>query len=200
LHDNVWRNIQSFPISYYLNDGVHLRGSVNWLAIDNYIFDNDVQDQYYDCQYITTIKQFKIVSLVLGTETYKELLLPRGFVQVPHIEPSLRVLMDCLCFSHIVEQSHFVLWKMIDYGVEESWTQLLKISFQIMKKFPLWVLSWVPLHLSKNYDTLLLENGIEALPVVYNLRDGSVERTRITNGECSWIYIKNYVESLVSFH
>jgi F-box interacting protein len=199
LGDNVWRNIQSFPVSYYLNNGVHLRGSVNWLAIHDYIYSNDDDDEYYDCEYIT-IEQFKIVSFDLGTETYKELLPPRGFGQVPHIEPSLCVLMDCLCFSHVYEETHFVLWKMTDYGVEDSWTQILKINFQIMEKFASDCFPWVPLHLSKNYDTLLLENRVEALPVVYNLRDGSVERTRITNSKCYLIYTNNYVESLVSCH
>jgi len=53
---------------------------------------------------------------------------------------------------------------------------------------------------SKNYDTLVLECKIGDVTVVYNLRDGSVERTRITNGKCSWIYRKNYVESLVLCH
>jgi len=200
LDDNVWRNIHRFPISYYLNDGVHFRGSVNWLAIDNYIFDNYDEEDYYDCEYITTIKQFKIVSVDLGTETYKKFLPPRGFVQVPYTEPSLCVLMDCLCFSHVVEQTHFVLWKMTDYGVEESWTQLIKINFQIMKKFHHEGVPWVPLHLSNNYDTLLLENNLEDIPVVYNLRDGSVERIRIANGQCYRLYINDYVESLVLCH
>jgi F-box interacting protein len=167
LGDNAWRNIQSFPVNYYVKAGVHFRGTVNWLAIDNYIFDYNDQDDYYDCGYITTIEQFKIVSLDHGKETYKELLPPRGFVQVPHIKPSLCMLMECLCFSHVVEQTHFVLWKMTDCGVEESWTQLIKINFQIMKKFPPEFVPWVPLHLSKNYDTLLLENNLEDTPVVY---------------------------------
>jgi len=203
LSDNVWRNIESFPIGYYLNNGVHLRGSVNWLAIHDYMDDYDYDDDdggvfYYDCKYIT-IEQFMIVSLDLGTETCKELLLPRGFDEVPSFEPSLCVLMDCLIFSHLVKKTHLIVWQMMDYGVEESWTQMLKINLQILNKIDEWS-AWVPLHLSENYDTLILENKVEDVTVVYNLRDGSVEKTIITNGECSWIYIKKYVESLVLCH
>ncbi|RHN46099.1 putative F-box associated interaction domain-containing protein [Medicago truncatula] len=64
LGDNVWRNIH-FPVYFYLDDGVHLNGSVNLLAIRDYIRD------YYDPRYIT-VEQVTIISLDLGTETYKE--------------------------------------------------------------------------------------------------------------------------------
>ena len=195
LGDNVWRNIESFPLGYYLDNRVHLRDSLNWLALRSYVDDYDD----YDCAYITSIEQFMIVSLDLHTETCKELLLPRGFDEVPCYEPSLCVLMDCICFSHLVKETHLVIWQMMDYGVEDSWTQLLKINLQILKKIDKWS-AWVPLHLSKNYDTLILGSTLEDEFAVYNLRDGSIERTRITNGEGSWIYINDYVESLVFYH
>ncbi|AES78877.1 putative F-box domain-containing protein [Medicago truncatula] len=198
LGDNAWRNIQSFPVEdHQLScDGVHLRGIVNYLAIRNYYSHSS-----YDCKDLT-VEQFVIISLDLGTETYKYLLPPRGFVEVPFIKPSICLLMDCLCFSHVVKQTHLVIWKMTDYGVQESWTQLRRIDLQIIdynleKKFHS---RWLPLHLSKNYDALVVANDSEELPVVYNLIDHSVKRTRIINGERWWHYIKNYSESLVLFH
>ncbi|AES79305.2 putative F-box domain-containing protein [Medicago truncatula] len=195
LGDNVWRNIESFPLGYYLDNRVHLRDSLNWLGLRSYVDDCDD----YDCEYITSIEQFMIVALDLRTETCKELLLPRGFDEVPCYEPSLCVLMDCICFSHLVKKTHLVIWKMMDYGDDDSWTQLLEINLQILKKIDEWS-AWVPLHLSKNYDTLILGSTLEHEFAVYNLRDGSIEKTRITNGESSWIYINDYVESLVFCH
>jgi len=73
-----------------------------------------------------------IISLDLGTETYKYLLSSQGYVEVPCIKPSLCLLMDCLCFSHVVKETYFVIWKMTDYGVQVSWAQLLKINLQII--------------------------------------------------------------------
>jgi hypothetical protein len=112
--------------------------------------------------------------------------------------------MDCLCFFNVVKETHFVIWKMTEYGVEESWTQLLKINLQIIdhkleKKFNSW---WVPLHVSKNCDTMILVNCFEDQLVVYNLRDDSVERARITNGKyrLQGYHIKSYAESLVLSH
>jgi hypothetical protein len=47
-------------------------------------------------------------------------------------------LMDCLCISHHIKETHFVIWIMTEFGVEQSWTQFLKISvqnFQVDVKF-----------------------------------------------------------------
>jgi len=64
---------------------VHVRGSVNWLAIHNYIgYD-------YECKGIT-IDQFVIISLDLVTETHTKLLPPHGFNEVPFVIPKLSVL------------------------------------------------------------------------------------------------------------
>jgi len=131
LSDNFWRDIPSFPIVPFnlhriycrpmVDNGVYVSGTINWLAIrdkTNYNW-NDI-----------TIEQFLIVSFDLATETYQQLLPPSGFVEVPPIEPSVTVLMDCLCFSHRFRGTHFVIWKMMEFRVQESWTQFLKISFQ----------------------------------------------------------------------
>jgi len=132
LGDNVWRDIPNFPIvpfdikagdcRPYENIGVYVRGTINWLAIRN------MTDQYEWSD--ITIDQFVIISLDLAKETYRQLLPPNGYVEVPPIEPSVTVLMDCLCFSHYFKGTHFFLWKMMEFGVQESWTQFLKISFQ----------------------------------------------------------------------
>jgi F-box interacting protein len=101
LGDNVWRNIQSSPVVHFKprchpfsNDGVYLRGTINWLAIPNKT-END-----------STIEKFVILSLDLGTETYRQLLPPQGFAERPAVkapvtvEPGVTVLMECLCFYH----------------------------------------------------------------------------------------------------
>ncbi|KEH22643.1 F-box/kelch-repeat protein At3g23880 [Medicago truncatula] len=131
LGDNVWRNIRSFPVvpfhvvppngncHPFVNNGVYVSGTINWLAIRN-----TTEYQWTDI----LVEQFVIVSLDLATETYQQLLPPEGFVEVPTVEPSVTVLMDCLCFSHSF-QGYFVLWKMMEFGVQDSWTQFLKISF-----------------------------------------------------------------------
>jgi len=119
--DNCWRKIQGFntvPVDWFifhhqhihLNDGVHLNGTINWLTHMSIIH----------------AEQFQIVS----TETYRQILLPSDFIGVPFIHlPVLRVLMDSLCFSYDSNKTEFVLWHMKEYGVQESWTQLFKISY-----------------------------------------------------------------------
>jgi F-box interacting protein len=193
LSDNVWRNIQNSPVAYhnYETGVVQLSGSVNWLAICNY-FDN------YDCKDIA-IEQFVIISLDLDTETHTKMLPPQGFNEVPFVVPNLSLLKDCLCFSHDFKQTHFVIWQMKLFGVEESWTRLLQVSYHNLQKdysfndssdFQL-----SPVCLSKKNDTLLLTNYFKSRAILYNWRDN---RTEWIN-RLRWLKRMDYVESLVSY-
>ncbi|RYR67279.1 hypothetical protein Ahy_A03g013601 [Arachis hypogaea] len=58
-----------------------------------------------------------IFSLELKSETYKQILLPNGIDELPSQKPSLN-------------KTHFIVWQMKEFRDENSWTQLLKNSFQ----------------------------------------------------------------------
>ncbi|CAL5192174.1 unnamed protein product [Lathyrus oleraceus] len=198
--DNCWRKIQSCPMIPVIllnihinriNNGVHLSGTVNWLALPNYI-----QPAYeYGWKSIANAQQFVVVSLDLSTEIYTQILLPRGFDMVPCFQPILHVLMDCLCFSHDFKGIEFVIWKMKDFGVQESWTQLFRIEY--LKIYHDLNFYKLPLHLSKNGDTLVLANCEDDRAVIYNRRDKGVERITVSNKLC-WFSTIDYVESLIS--
>ncbi|KAI5428564.1 hypothetical protein KIW84_033527 [Lathyrus oleraceus] len=76
---------------------------------------------------------------------------------------------------------------MTKFGVQDSWTQFLKISYDnlqidydysnedIKYEFEL-----VPLYLSKDGDTLVLKSSQEYPEILYNWRNDRVERTKIT--------------------
>ena len=74
-----------------------------------------------------------IISLDLGTETYTHMRLPPGFDKNHRGYPTIGVLMSYLCFSYDFNQTHFVIWRMMEFGIKESWTQFLKISYQHLK-------------------------------------------------------------------
>ncbi|GAU25541.1 hypothetical protein TSUD_259750 [Trifolium subterraneum] len=175
LGDNSWRDIQCPPVSpldYHRdnnnnNCGVHLNGTINWLA-----------------------RKDLIVSLDLSTETYTQLLLPRIFDCLP----KLVVLNKCLCFCLDVEKTHFVIWKMKDFGVQDSWIQLFKISYENFTKVKL-----LPLYLCVDDDILILANDGNNKAFIYYCRDNKVEEIGITN-VIMWFQAKNYVESLVLTH
>jgi len=189
LSDNVWRPIQSFPVALVpfqtnpcVNDGVYLNGCLNWLALRRklcYVGVSGLEKM--------DIREFVIVSLDLGTETYTQLMPPGGYDETSAIEPLLSILMDCLCFSNDYMRTHFVTWKMEEFGVEESWIQLLKINYQNLQSMYLDVYDlrysqFLPLHISDNGDTLILANKEEEQAILYNLRDNRAVRTRITDG------------------
>jgi len=57
------------------NHGIYLSGTIKWLALHNYFYYN----YEFDNVSKITILQYVIVSLDLSTESYTQLLLPRGF-------------------------------------------------------------------------------------------------------------------------
>jgi F-box interacting protein len=186
---NCWRNIQSFPgfNIHTQNHGIYLNGTINWLAISDL-------DHYWDFP-------LYIVSLDLGNETYTQLSLPSCFDQVHRVtrtKPNLGILKDRLCFSYDdVTKTHFVLWQMNEYGVENSWTQLLKLSYQALQIdcttqeyciFP-------PLGTLKNDHLILIESVDDRLrPTILSKQEGNTEIPM----NMLWLYTRDYVPSLIS--
>jgi hypothetical protein len=131
------------------------------------------------------------------------LLPPWGFDIVPSVQPTLAVLKHSLCFCHDFRGTDFVIWQMKKFGVQESWTQFLKINYQNLHNL-------VPLHrriflfpvcLCENGNTLILTWGLREKAILYNWRDITVKEPRISRSisrEIEWHLAKDYVESLVS--
>ncbi|XP_045802000.1 F-box/kelch-repeat protein At3g23880-like [Trifolium pratense] len=114
--DNIWRSIPSFPakplqvaVSSQISrgfNGVHLNGTINWLA-----FGRSRSDL------------FVIVSLDLSTETYKIFRVPRFSHEELNVIPRLCVMMNNLYLYHDVNKTDFVIWIMTKFGDDKSWTR-----------------------------------------------------------------------------
>jgi len=193
----AWRVIQCFPVvvvphrfCFAQCDTVYLNNSINWLVCHRKQKKN------------VTVEQFVIVSLDLKTETYTQFLLPRSckkeLLTRPFLSPlvdCLFVLMDCMCFSYDFKKTYFIIWKMDEFGVENSWTQFLKISYTNLQIDYLPQL--IPLCLSEDGDTLIFSINQADQAILYNRRDNRVKRIRSTN-RMTWSKAKAYVESLMS--
>ncbi|RHN43576.1 putative F-box domain-containing protein [Medicago truncatula] len=117
-------------------------------------------------------------------------------------QPELVVLRDTLNFFHDFEETHFVIWQMKDFGVQQ---QLFKIN---SNKLPSCYYNYgtgfkqlgsLPLYLSKIGDTLVLANHEDGKAFIYNRVDNKVEEIGITN-KIIWSHARDYVESLVPTH
>ncbi|RHN46121.1 putative F-box domain, galactose oxidase/kelch, beta-propeller, F-box associated interaction [Medicago truncatula] len=190
LGDNVWRYIQRFPFgarpvfrNSSLCDGVYLDGTVNWLA---YRSDRNC------------VKKFVIISLDLATETYTEMLLP--FDEGLHVWGNVCVLMNSLCVYQDLKETDFVIWKLMEFGNENSWIQFLRFSYHDVQLYheigPSTLFRIRPLHLSENGDTLVLANNQNDRAILYNRRTNKARKTIMFNN-ISWLSIHDYVESLV---
>ncbi|CAL5191994.1 unnamed protein product [Lathyrus oleraceus] len=197
LGENVWRTIQSFPVVPILLSssdsrmygGVYFSCTVNWLGT------NPRNDKLFD--------DSVIISLNLSTETYTQMLPPSGFeIVIPLVVPSVCVLMNSLCFYHDAEGTHFVIWRMTEFGNDKSWTKLLKLNYRNLRmnhkiELDFLALKIMPLHVSEDGDTIVFANNLESRAILYNRRTKRARKTRI-NKKIGWFSMKGHVESLVS--
>ncbi|CAK8563500.1 unnamed protein product [Lathyrus sativus] len=195
--DNSWRDIQCLPVIplYWFdvcnNKDVYLNGTINWLAYCN----------HQDFNLVGVIENYVILSLDLSTESYTQMTLPPGFDKGPHVRANIVVLMNFLCFCRDLERKHFVIWQMKEFGVQESWVQLFKISYQNFYSttsdlFHTPLADLLPIHLCENGYTLILTNHHKEPAFICDCRDDTVERIR-TIEMMGWFWAKDHIESLV---
>jgi hypothetical protein len=147
--------------------------------------------------------EFVIISLDLDTETYTEMLPPQGFLDknASREERNVCVLMESLCFYYDLNKTDFFLWKMTEFGDEDSWVQFFKFSYNKIrmncKHGPRPLIKLLPLHLFEDGETLILANNLQDQAIINNRRTNKARKTRI-NKKIRWFSIMDYVESLVS--
>ncbi|XP_057423363.1 F-box/kelch-repeat protein At3g23880-like [Lotus japonicus] len=184
LSDSSWRCIQPLPSFPNLGqgpqDGVYFSGSLNWVACDEW-----------------GSVQFHIVSLDLGKETYTRLAMPGDHIGT---EPLLGVLRGFLCLSDDYEQTHFVIWRMNEFGVGGSWTRLVNVSYDYLDTsgYPNFHLGMNVLCMSENDDILMVSYLDQSQAILYNRRDNSLQRIEFPNNISFGCNVKYYLESLIS--
>ncbi|XP_058739764.1 F-box/kelch-repeat protein At3g23880-like [Vicia villosa] len=176
MGDSCWRKTLAcpdFPTLLRTLGGPYVNGSVNWLALNN------LNCHEYGWENVT-IEQVVIFSLDLQKETCKHMLLPDGLGEKPEYEPALAVLRGCMCLYYDHMKTHFVLWVMREFGVQESWTRLVNLSYvhlewDFVPDIPLF-----PVCLSENGDVLILACSESCGEVImYNQRDDKVEHIQV---------------------
>ncbi|XP_058759042.1 uncharacterized protein LOC131642708 [Vicia villosa] len=173
---NCWDRVPTKRV--FLNEDVSLNDTIILLARD-------------------IAQQIVIISLNLSTDTYSKLLPPQDFVEVSLHSPTLHVLEDSLYFSHHTQETHFIIWKMSEFGIENSWTQFLKVSYQDLNipnqdKYFL-----APLCLYESGVALVqAANSGRTEVILYNWSGNRIKKTRMDK-LTSWMFNQNYVESLV---
>ncbi|XP_057427578.1 F-box/kelch-repeat protein At3g06240-like [Lotus japonicus] len=176
------------PLMLYQILGEFVGGCVNWLALKNM---NGPEYQWDN----VTLEQLVIASLDMSTEEYTYMLLPEGVTEVPHFEPVLGVLGNHMCLFHDHNRTHFVVWKMREYGVRESWTRWMSISYENLRCEG-FLYRPVPMFLSEDGNILLLALNEDLEFIKYNIRDDNIEYISNPNEEI-WLEAIGYVQSLV---
>lgn len=166
LGDTCWTNIltcTAFPIRRFEN-GRFVSGTINWLALRKFDSKRPWRNQWRN----HCINEFIIFSYDLRSETYRYLSIPHDVVEVPTHGFTLNVLKGYLCFSYL-DNGHFVVLQMKEFGVDSSWTRLLKISYDQLK--------W-PQIISENEDVMLVadyDDSGGSKFITYNKRDNAID-------------------------
>lgn len=127
-----------------------------------------------------------IVALDLATEDIREIPLPADFYGVD----DLVTIRGCLCTLAEAEvYLDFEIWMMREYGVVDSWTKLITVSYSIRYVIPS-VLSWE--------DEFVIGIEDEGL-VLYNIRERTTKNI-ILDGFVYWQVkqVWSFVDSLIS--
>ncbi|XP_057432861.1 F-box/kelch-repeat protein At3g23880-like [Lotus japonicus] len=184
--DSCWRKILNdpgFPFSLKELNGHFVGGCINWLALNE----------------LKCPQKFVIVSFDMCKEAYSSLSLPDGtnesISQLPNLRACLGVLDNCLCLFHDQKGTHFVVWKMREYGVQESWTRLVSVNYEHLGCVgfmcrPL-------MCLSEDGDILLLIQKGNLDVIMYTVRENSVKYVQLPDNKI-WSDAIGYVQSLVS--
>lgn len=191
IGDSSWREVScilDFPVLPHRN-GLFVGGCLNWFAHYEFNHTNHLRDN-------DTLQQFVIVSFDMRHETYKFLSLPEGTIDnMPHVGKHLVVLRNCLCLFHDHQGTHFVVWQMREYGVPQSWTQLVNVSYQHLRcegsLFPMWLICLC------GDDDIIMALKNQDLVIIYNLSDHSVKHVQLPNIKLR-LGAVSYLESLVS--
>jgi len=179
LGDDCWREIRTtdadFPSEFRQTKGVFLNGTLNWVTVLGTGNSRSLVDFCFD----------------LASETYTCFQLPNdvgeGFSE-------LGAFGGCLCLSHIYHRESFAFWQMKEFGVYQSWTMLMNISYNYFE-FPRYLIPR-PLCLSEDGNILILVCHAEYQLVWCNRRHCQIEHFEIPH---KWVSLKStdYVQSLV---
>ncbi|XP_055961584.1 F-box protein CPR1-like [Mercurialis annua] len=114
LKTNCWRKINFFKYYCRLENGINLKGSLNWAILKASVSkDNKVW------------LSAKIVSFSLANETTTEMEHPRNYPTYS-VRLKLGVLQGCLCLTETAHpNTSITIWLMKEFGVTSSWTKLI---------------------------------------------------------------------------
>ncbi|CAA2957254.1 F-box CPR30-like [Olea europaea subsp. europaea] len=139
-------------------------------------------------------KSFKIMAFGIENENHYEVMLPPNIV-IKNANRKLDVLGGCLCLVSASNSGVTDIWVMKEYGVEESWTQLLSVGSPSILSFWKSLVCLKPLAYSKNGEKVLL-NCDEKRLVWYDLITKTTRNVNIS-GLPDKFYPEVCVESLV---
>ncbi|MED6173925.1 hypothetical protein PIB30_064285 [Stylosanthes scabra] len=194
--DTCWRTVSTSPgLLLSWEEPQFVCNSFNWLAVKpSGPID---RKQIHRLEY--TYDDYVIFSLDAGEKAQKLLQMPPDLDNYNRQEPKVVVLKEHLCIFCDFEGTHFVVWQMEEFGVEDSWTTLMYVSYLSLQvdacKCSFY--NYSNFNMSEDGNYLLMYNERDSLLIVYDKRVKEVS-TCINLCKHVWAGVNGYVQSLVS--
>ncbi|KAL2473439.1 F-box protein CPR30 [Forsythia ovata] len=187
LKSNSWNRVPVFPYPLpHMNEN-----SEKW---DVHVVHGALHTLVEDFLHVYSAKSFRIMAFSVENENHYEVMLPPN-IQIKDAIMKLDVLRGCLCLVCASNARVNNIWVMKEYGVEESWTQLLSVGPPSILSFWKSLAYLKPLAYSKNGEKVLL-NCDEKRLVWYDLSRKTIRNVNIS-GLPNKFYPEVCVESLV---
>lgn len=175
LKTNSWKQLKNISSDFLFTEpwGVFIGGALHWVTFK------------------TSEGCLVILAFDLGVETYREVPFPK----VEHTNPNqltLALFAESLCLLEFNPFTRLDVWKMNDYGVENSWCKLFSLDHpKIIRS----CMAIRPIIYSKNRRDVLLE--LDKKVIWYNLEKKKVKTLKIPDLP-DMFDVDAYTQSLVS--
>ncbi|XLS72929.1 hypothetical protein HN51_029794 [Arachis hypogaea] len=196
--DTCWRTVSTSPdLLLSWEEGQFVSNTFNWLAV----CPRGPIDRQRIELFEYTYDDYVIFSLHVGKETHKLLRMPVDLDRSKRQEPKLVVLRDHLCVFHDFKGTHVVVSQLEEFGVEDSWTIIMKFSY-ISLQIDACSCSfgdYSQFNMSEDGNYLLIYNERDSILLVYDQRVKEVSKCiNLCNNNHRWVGVNGYVQSLVS--
>ncbi|XP_062009182.1 F-box/kelch-repeat protein At3g06240-like [Rosa rugosa] len=177
LKTGCWRTLETVDNVVLSDQGCFVNGALHWFNEQRF--------------------PVALMCFDLAEERFREVAVPYppGFVEEHYFSVGIAVIRNCLTvYFEPTNGSDYKMWVMKEYGIKESWAEVMSIPFEVLPGD--YVLGLEPLCLFEN-DEVLMSLDREAL-TLYNQKEKTFRNIFKCREDHFWSETATYVESLVS--
>ncbi|KAM5580273.1 F-box/kelch-repeat protein [Rosa sericea] len=182
LKTGSWRTLERLDFVMLFGQGCVVNGALHWL-------------KHQPSEHGLIVS--KIMCFDLGEEKFREFAVPcpPNYVGRNYFSVGIGAIRNCLtAYFEPRDGFDYRMWVMKEYGVKESWAEIIRIPFEVLPQD--YEICLQPLFIFENDEVLMNING--DVLALYNQKEKTFRNVFKTPVENAWRQTTTYVETLVS--